>query len=140
MKLVEMIVDSVREAIETHAKVLILREKGGGGRHLAIWIVEDGAESIEIWRQGISLPRPLTHDFVLNLINTVGVQVEKAIMSKLENDTHYAVLVLTSQNECYEIDCRPSDAVAVAIRAGAPIFANEEVLNEAAVTPNGKGG
>jgi bifunctional DNase/RNase len=133
MGMVEMEVDSVRKSIGTHAKVLILREKEGK-RYLPIWITEDGAESIAVWQQHISVPRPLTHDFILNLLHTVGLQVEKAIMSKLENDTHYAILVLTSSNGRFEIDGRPSDAVAVAVRAGAPIFADEEVLNKAAVT------
>jgi len=119
MELIEMTVDSVRVNKEyPQYKVVILREKGRGGRYLPVWISEIGAESIEAWLQGISLPRPLTHDFILNLIHTVGLQVESAIMSKLENDTHYAILVLTSYAERYEIDCRPSDAVAVAIRAG----------------------
>ncbi|RJQ39949.1 MAG: bifunctional nuclease family protein [Dehalococcoidia bacterium] len=134
MKLIEMIVDSVRENKEHPQpnKVVILREREGE-RYLPIWVVESGAESIAVWLQGINLPRPLTHDFIIDIINTVGLKIDKAIINKLEKETHYAILVLSSTTKHYEIDCRPSDALAVAIRANAPVFADEEVLKKAAV-------
>lgn len=133
--MVEMEVDSLRTSIGTHAKILILKERNKKeDRFLPIWISDDVAESISVKLQGVNVPRPLTHDFILDLILTVGLQVDKAVINKVENNIHYAKLVLTSHEDNYEIDCRPSDAVAIAIRALAPIFVEEEVLSKVATT------
>ncbi|GAI30833.1 unnamed protein product, partial [marine sediment metagenome] len=91
------------------------------------------ADAIAVKMQSISVPRPLTHDLLCNVASIARLKIKSAIINKLEKDTFYAKLVLASPDRCYEIDCRPSDALAVALRVGAPIFANEKVLAKAAI-------
>lgn len=129
---IEMIIDSIRVSLMNYQRVVILKEKVGE-RYLPIWIGTAEADSIAVKMQSISVPRPLTHDLLCNITDVAGLKIKSAIMNKLENDTHYAKLVITSGDKSYEIDCRPSDALAVAVRVSAPIFADEKVLNKAGV-------
>ena len=129
---IEMVIDSIRVSLMNNQRVVVLKEKTAD-RYLPIWIGPAEADAITVKIQNISVPRPLTHDFICSIADIAGLTIESAIMNKLENDTHYAKLVVKSRGKSYEIDCRPSDAIAVAVRAGAPVFADEKVLNEAGV-------
>ena len=129
---IEMVIDSIRVSLVNYLRVAILKEKEGE-RYLPIWIGTAEADSIAVKMQNISVPRPLTHDLLCNITDVAGLNIKSAIMNKLENDTHYAKLAITSGDKSYKIDCRPSDALAIAVRVGVPIFADEKVLNKAGV-------
>lgn len=147
--LIEMTIDSVKVGLKDgtifdeekllhtihtdYSRVLILKEKKGN-RYLPIWIGHYEAEAIAVKLKGLQLPRPMTHDFLCDIIMMLGATVEKVVLSELKDDCHYAKTHLDCDGQLIEIDCRPSDAVNVAVRLGTPIFVNEEVLNKAAVT------
>ena len=112
------------------AYALILKEVNGP-RRLPIIIGAFEAQSIALEMEGIKPPRPLTHDLMKILIETLGADLAEVVISELRDSTFYAKLVFDSQ----EVDARPSDAIALAVRFGSPIFVAEQVLNEAGVTP-----
>jgi len=113
-------------------RVVILKVKEGE-RYLPIWIGPAEADAIAVKIQGVYLPRPLTHDLLCNIAGVAGLRIKAAIINKLDNDTYYAKLVLASRAKSHEVDCRPSDALAVAVRTGVPIFADEKVLGKAGI-------
>lgn len=129
---IEMLIDSIRVSLMNYQRVVILKEKEGE-RYLPIWIGTAEADSIAVKMQGVSVPRPLTHDFVCAIINTTGTTVKSAIIDKLKDDCFYAKLIVSVNKKETEIDCRPSDVLAVAVRAGVPIFTNEKVLSKAGI-------
>lgn len=129
---IEMVIDGIRVSPMNYQRVVILKEKDAD-RYLPIWIGPVEADNIAVKLQGISVPRPLTHDLICSIADAVGFRIERVIMNKLENDTHYAKLVLTFDDKSYEIDCRPSDALGIAVRTEASIFADEKVLGEASI-------
>jgi len=129
---IEMIIDSIRVSMMNNQRVVILKEKGTN-YYLPIWIGPAEADAIAVKMQGISLPRPLTHDFVCQIIDSLGGSVESAIIDELKNDTFYAKLVVSVNDKQIQIDCRPSDALAVAVRKGVPVFADDKVLKKAGV-------
>ena len=133
MALVEMEIDSIRVSLlHENSKPIILHSKEGE-RYLAIWEGLAEAEQISIKLQGIATPRPLTHDLFLSVIEVFGGNIDSIIISDLKNTTFYAKLILTIGEKKHEVDCRPCDALALAVRAGAPIFVEEEVINKAAI-------
>ena len=129
---IEMVIDSIRVSLMNYQRVVMLKEKEGE-RYLPIWIGPAEADAIAVKLENISVPRPLTHDLLCNMAKIAKVEIKSAVMTKLENDTHYAKLVVTSGNKPHDVDCRPSDAIAMAVRVGAPIFADEKVLKKAGV-------
>jgi len=132
MSEVEMVIDSIRVSLMNYQRVVILKEKEGE-RYLPCWIGPAEADAIVVKIQGVSVPRPLTHDFTCSAINALGGSVKSVVIDKLENDTFYAKIILESGGKQIEIDCRPSDALAVALRANAAIFADEKVLSKAGI-------
>jgi len=129
---VEMIIDSIRVSLMNYQRVVILKEKEGE-RYLPCWIGPAEADAIAVKMQGVHVPRPLTHDFCLDIVHALKGAVKHVKISELKNDTFYAKVVLESGGKPTEIDCRPSDALAIAVRINAPIFANEKVLDIAGV-------
>jgi len=129
---IEMVIDSIRVSLMNNQRVVILKEKEGE-RYLPIWIGPAEADAIAVKIQGVPLSRPLTHDFTYAAISTLGGGLQSAIVDKLEDDTFYAKVVLQANKEQKEIDCRPSDALAMAVRGNVPIFADEEVLKKASI-------
>lgn len=129
---IEMEIDSIRVSQINQQRVVILKEKEGG-RYLPCWIGFAEADSIAVRMQNVYVPRPLTHDFVCAIIGSLGGLAKEAIIDKLENDCFYAKLVISTSKGEADIDCRPSDALAVAVRSGIPIFADDKVLNKAGV-------
>jgi len=132
MASIEMVIDSIRVSLMNNQRVVILKEKEGA-RYLPIWIGPAEADAIAVKIEGVTLPRPLTHDFACVAIDALGGSIQSAIINKLEDDTFYAKVVLQANKEQKEIDCRPSDALAMAVRGDVPIFADEEVLKKASI-------
>lgn len=129
---VEMIVDSIRVSMMNYQRVVILKEKHGV-RYLPIWIGPSEADAIAVKTQEVELSRPLTHDFACAVIAATGASIQSAVIDKLEDDTFHAKVILQVNKEPKEVDCRPSDAIAVAVRSATPIFAREEVLDKASI-------
>jgi len=114
------------------AYALILKESNGR-RKLPIIIGAFEAQSIALELEGMKPPRPLTHDLMKNLIETFAVALTEVCISELREGTFYAKLQVEGVSATQEIDSRPSDAIALAVRFGAPIFVEEEVLKEAGI-------
>ncbi len=129
-----MFVESVRVHMLSSQHVVILRE-ADQERYLPIWIGSWEAQSIAMKLQGIEAERPLTHDLLVSILEELGASVRRIVVSDLADETYRARIVLASSGDDYEIDARPSDAIALAIRVSAPIFATEAVLDRASVIP-----
>ncbi|HEU65537.1 MAG TPA: bifunctional nuclease family protein [Chloroflexi bacterium] len=130
--MVEMTIDSIRVSLMNYQRVVILREKGTN-RYLPIWIGPAEADAIAVKLQNVELSRPLTHDLLQSVISTLGASVEYVVVSGLKEDTFYARLALNVDGVEVDIDSRPSDALALAVRVGAPIYAEEAVLEKAGI-------
>jgi bifunctional DNase/RNase len=130
--MVEMTIDSIRVSLMNYQRVVILREKGTN-RYLPIWIGPAEADAIAVKLQNVELSRPLTHDLLQSVISTLGASVEYIVVSGLKEDTFYARLALSIDGGALDIDSRPSDALALAVRVGAPIYAEESVLEKAGI-------
>jgi uncharacterized protein len=115
----------------TRTPVVILRETAGQRRVLPIFIGGPEAQAIALSMQNIETPRPMTHDLMRNLLDETGAQVERITVTELREGTFFAEIVLSAQGEVRTVSSRPSDAIALAIRIGSPIFAEEDVLEEA---------
>jgi hypothetical protein len=132
---IEMIVESVRVHMRTGRHVLLLKEVGVG-RILPVWIGPWEAQAIAMRLQGISAERPLTHDLFVATLADVGVQLQRVVISSLADETFHARLELLGDDRLHEVDARPSDAIALAVRTGCPIFAAPAVLDQAAALPD----
>ena len=130
----EMIVESVRVHMLSSQHVVILRE-AEHERYLPIWIGSWEAQSIAMKLQGVEAERPLTHDLLATILVDLGVSVRRIVVSDLADETYRARIVLVQGGDDYEIDARPSDAIALAVRSSVPIFATEAVLDRAGVIP-----
>jgi bifunctional DNase/RNase len=130
--MLEMTVDSIRVSPQNYQRVVILKEKESD-RYLPIWIGPAEADAIAVKLQDLSVPRPLTHDLLGTIIDSLGGTIDHILVSDLQNDTFYAKITIQANGESKEIDCRPSDAVALAVRAKVPIYANEEVMDKAGI-------
>src|SRR5437764_14352003 len=130
--MIEMTVESVRINLQTSQRVVILKA-AQNERYLFIWIAHAEAYAIAIELQGTSSPRPLTHDLLKNVIEDLGAKIESIVISDLIDDIFYARIVLDVAGRHVEVDSRPSDAIALAVRARTPIFVEESVLERAGV-------
>jgi len=130
--MVEMTIDSIRVSLMNYQRVVILKEKGTN-RYLPIWIGPAEADAIAVKLQNVELSRPLTHDLLQSVISTLGASVDYIVVSGLKEDTFYARLALSVDGVKLDIDSRPSDALALAVRVGAPIYAEESVLEKAGI-------
>jgi len=139
--LVEMTIDSVRIAQNYNAasgslhptdpnpRVVILKEKKRD-RYLPIWIGHAEADAIAVKLMDTYLPRPQTHDFLRSIIYGLGAVVKSVVINEFKDECIYAKTILDVDGGQMEFDCRPSDAIALAVRAGVPIFSAEEVLEK----------
>lgn len=132
MPQVEMTIDSIRVSLMNYQRVVILKEKYAE-RYLPIWIGPAEADAIAVKLQGVSVPRPLTHDLLQSVIKMLGATIDHIVVSDLQNDTFYARLVVNVDQGQIEIDSRPSDALALAVRTDVAIFADESVLDKAGI-------
>ena len=130
--LVEMEISKIRIDERRGEQVVVLKERDGH-RFLPIIIGISEITAIKMKVSGIQPPRPLTHDLFKETIGQLGAKLKRIVITKLEFNTFFASLVLeTKDGERREVDARPSDSIAVALRADAPIFVSEEVLNQVA--------
>ena len=130
--MLEMTIDSIRVSPMNYQRVVILKEKDSD-RYLPIWIGPAEADAIAVKLQDLSVPRPLTHDLLCTVIDTLGGSVKHILVNELRNDTFYAKITIETNGTAQEIDCRPSDAVALAVRAQVPIYVEEAVLDKAGI-------
>jgi len=130
--MIELNLVGVRVELPTNQPIVLLREREGD-RYLPIWVGGTEATAIAFALQGIVPPRPLTHDLFQNVLEEVGVRIERIVITELKDGTFYAVIQMSRNGSSYEVSSRPSDAIALAVRVNVPIFANEEVLSEAAI-------
>jgi bifunctional DNase/RNase len=130
--MIEMIIDSIRVSLMNYQRVVILKEKAAD-RYLPIWIGPAEADAIAVKLQDVTVPRPLTHDLLRSVIDALGATVNSIIVSELKNDTFYAKIILNVDGGQMEVDSRPSDALALAVRVGVPIYAEEIVLDKAGI-------
>lgn len=126
--MVEMVVHSIRAV--NYQRVVVLKEKAAD-RCLPIWIGPAEADAIAIRLQDVRVPRPLTHDLLQSVISNLGARVNFIVVSDLRNDTFYARIMLSVEGRSVEVDSRPSDAIALAVRVEVPIYVEEPVLDKA---------
>lgn len=135
--MIEMELLGVRVELPSNTPVMLLQEREGRRRNLSIFIGGPEAAAIAFALDGVEPPRPLTHDLACTLVEELGASLEKVVITELRDTTFYADLHLSRPHGAPEdssgpvVSARPSDAVALAVRTGAPIFATEELLEEA---------
>jgi bifunctional DNase/RNase len=135
MRLIEMVVESVRVHMLSSQHVVILKETERD-RYLPIWIGPAEANAIAMRLQGLSAERPLTHDLLVNVIAGLHSSVSRVVVTHVTDGTFYARLYLeTGDGGEATVDSRTSDAIALAVRTGSTIYVDERVLDEAAVEP-----
>jgi uncharacterized protein len=124
----------VRVELPTNNPIVLLREADGEHRVLPIFIGAVEATAIAFALQGVVTQRPMTHDLMRDLLGELKVNVERIVITDLRDGTFFAEIELTTGGNSHSVSSRPSDAIALAARLGTPIFADEAVLEEAAVT------
>jgi len=135
--LVHVRIVSLSVDASSNQPVIILKpvdDEESSARLLPIWIGHPEAASILLALQNIEPPRPMTHDLLNNVVSTLGRQVTRVEITHLEAGTFYAAIFLEDESGTVVVDARPSDSIALAVRAGSPIYVAEQVLDEAAVT------
>jgi bifunctional DNase/RNase len=136
VRLIEMIVESVRVHMLSSQHVVILKESERD-RYLPIWIGPSEANAIAMRLQGLSAERPLTHDLLVSILGSLSASVSRVVVTHVTDGTFHARLYLeTADGSETEIDSRTSDAIAVAVRTGSTIYVDERVLDEAGVQPD----
>jgi hypothetical protein len=125
--MVEMELVGVRVELPSNVPIVVLREKEGDRRVLPIFI--------GVALDGVEPPRPLTHDLVVLLLEDLSVSLERVLVTELRDSVFFAELHLRAPDGVHVVSCRPSDAIAVAVRVGAPLFASDEVLADAGHVP-----
>jgi len=132
--MVEVTIDSVRVSLMSQHRIVVLKEMEAT-RYLPIWIGPFEADAITIELQGVEVARPLTHDLLKSLIGKLGGEVEQVTITDLRNDTFYAQITLTVDGKEMQIDSRPSDALALAVRSKVPVYVADSVMEQAGITP-----
>jgi uncharacterized protein len=132
--MLEVVIDSIRVSLMSQQRIVILREKDTE-RYLPIWIGVYEAESITIALQEVEVARPLTHDLLANVINQLEARVLRVEVVALRDDTFYGNIVAEKDGNLLNIDARPSDALAIAVRAHVPILVARSVMESAGIVP-----
>jgi uncharacterized protein len=133
--MIEVIIDSIRVSLMSQHRVVVLKDMNSE-RYLPIWIGPCEAEAITVKLQEVPAPRPLTHDLLRNVIRELGGKVVHILINDLRQEVYYARIVIDVAGEQMEIDSRPSDAIALAVRVSVPIFVAETVMDKAATEPD----
>jgi len=131
--MIEMVVESVRASLTTQDRIVMLKERDAE-RYLPIRIGQTEAFNIAIELQKMPPPRPLTPDLLKSVIQELGAKVTQVVVTDLSSDTFYARIIMDAGGRHVEIDSRPSDAIALAVRMKAPIFVEDSVLTRAGMT------
>ena len=133
--MIRVTVDSIKASLMSQHRVVILKDVDDE-RFLPIWIGPFEAEAITLELKQVELARPLTHDLLKAVFTEMGARVSHILVNDLRDDTFYAHVVLDNNDHRLEVDSRPSDAIALAVRAKAPIFVAESVMEKAAIMPD----
>lgn len=132
--MIELVLNKIKIDETRNEQVIIFREKNGE-RYLPVVIGMAEVNAIKLKLSGIKPPRPLTHDLFVQVFEKLGVKLQRVVIDRLENNTFFAKMHLGHNGDApVVLDARPSDSVAIAIRTGAPIFVDEEVIGQAGVT------
>jgi bifunctional DNase/RNase len=130
--MIEMELTGVRVELPSNQPIVLLRERGGE-RYLPIWIGAAEAAAIALSLQGVVTPRPMTHDLMKDILEDFAIGVDRIVVTELRDSTFFATIQFLQRGERTEISARPSDAIALAVRMSVPIYASEEVLDEASI-------
>ena len=130
--MIELELVGVRVELPHNQPIVLLKERSGE-RFLPIWIGAVEATSIAFALQGVATARPMTHDLMRDLLANLHVVVDRIVVTSLRERTFYAEIQMTQGDESVTVSSRPSDAIALAVRATVPIFADESVLSEAGI-------
>ena len=133
-KMIDVVIDSVRVSLTNQQRIVILRE-ANSERYLPIWIGPYEAEAITIALQEIEVARPQTHDLLKNVLNTLNARLVRVEVISLRDDVFYGNLVVEVGDRTINIDSRPSDALALAVRAHVPIQVSREIMDSAGMIP-----
>ena len=126
----EMDLLGVRVEMPANAPMVLLRERSGAGRTVPIFIGAPEATAIALALDGVATPRPMTHDLIRDLLEAMAVDLERVVLSELRDKTFFAELHLIRDGERTVVSSRSSDAIAIAVRTGTPIYASDEVVDE----------
>ena len=137
-RMIEMVIDSVRVSLTNQQRIVVLRE-ASSERYLPIWIGPYEAESITIALQEVEVARPQTHDLLKNVLQAVNARLLRVEVISLRDDVFYGNLIIEVDGHVIEVDSRPSDALALAVRAHVPIMVTRDVLESAGITPEQEG-
>lgn len=132
--MIEVVIDSVRVSLMSPQRVVVLRQIDAE-RFVPIWVGPYEAEAITVALQEIEMIRPLTHDLLKNLFSTFNARVKRVEITSLSEEIFFGNIVAEANGEEVNIDSRPSDAIALAVRAHVPIYVHQSVLDEAGITP-----
>lgn len=127
--MVEVRLRAVRVDLQSNTPVLLLQETEGEGRTLPIFIGTPEATAIAYALQGVDMPRPMTHDLMKDVLGALDVEVERVVITELRTATYYAELHLRREAQRAVVSSRPSDAVAVAVRTGSPLYVSDELMD-----------
>jgi bifunctional DNase/RNase len=127
---IEVYVESIRVNMTNYRRVVMLKEKTSP-RYLPIWIGHFEADAIAIPMQNVPVQRPLTHDLLKGVIEQLGGKLTQVVINELADETFFAKLIVDAHGRHVEVDARPSDAIALAIRAKVPIYVEESVFDQA---------
>lgn len=133
-EMVEVVIDSIRVSLMSQQRIVILREQGAE-RYLPIWIGVYEAEAITIALQEVEVARPLTHDLMNNLFRQLDARVLRVEVVALRDDTFFGNIVAEKDGNILNIDSRPSDALAIAVRAHVPVLVARSVMDSAGIVP-----
>ncbi|MEO8199688.1 MAG: bifunctional nuclease family protein [Gemmatimonadota bacterium] len=137
--MIEVIVAHLGLDRATNTPVVILREKEGE-RVLPIWIGPAEASAIAMEMQGVKAQRPMTHDLLKQIVVGLGAELRRVIIHDVKDNTYFAELLMSREDHVFQLDARPSDSIALALRLNAPIFTSEQLLDQRTVeTPEGDG-
>lgn len=132
--MIEVVIDSIRVSLMSQYRIVILKDTNSD-RYLPIWIGPCEADAITIELQEMPPQRPLTHDLLKSMIRELGGKVVHILISDLRHDVYYARIVIDVDGRQVEIDSRPSDAIALAVRAKVPIFVQDVVMERHSIEP-----
>lgn len=129
---IKIVLEGIRIEIPSRKPLMLLKEEKGN-RYLPIWIGLSEAYAIALELKGYKPPRPMTHDLMISLLSLLNTTIEKVSVNNLINNTFFAEITLMRKDEILKLSARPSDAIAIAIRAKVPIFASRKVLDIASI-------
>jgi len=129
----EITIDSIRVSLSNYQRVVILKLKSKD-LYIPIWVGSNEADSIAVKLQKVNLPRPLTHDLMITLLEKMDVSIEYVLVDSMKNETFYSKIAFKINNKIEMIDSRASDAIALAVRFSCPIYVNDEVVNNVGVS------